>query len=146
MPKSIEFKIPGKPGTKQRARKGQHGFYTPEQTVNYEDFIKWIYLKKKNRLWFTGPLMISIVAYFKTPKSSQVKTDKMLSGVIKHTVKPDVDNILKIVMDGLTGAAYADDKMVTECYRLKKVYTNEAERVEVILTSYINEDVKEIKK
>lgn len=36
--------------------------------------------------------------------------------------KPDIDNILKVVLDGLNGIAYKDDKQVvlTQC---KKFYT-----------------------
>lgn len=37
--------------------------------------------------------------------------------------KPDIDNILKVVLDGLNGIAYEDDKQVvlTQC---KKVYAD----------------------
>lgn len=37
--------------------------------------------------------------------------------------KPDIDNILKVVLDGLNGIAYKDDKQVvlTQC---KKVYAD----------------------
>ena len=150
MPKSISFDIPGKPGAKQRHRtttvNGHTRMYTPKETVSYEDFIKWIYMEVKGRLWFTGPLMISVVSYHKIPKNtSAVKTQKMLAGTIKHDKKPDIDNILKIVMDGLTGAAYPDDKLVVECYRLRKEYTTGNERVEVTLQSFNSQDVKEIK-
>lgn len=32
----------------------------------------------------------------------------------RDMTKPDVDNVLKLVLDGLTGVAYADDRQVTD--------------------------------
>ena len=49
----------------------------------------------------------------------------------KPVKKPDVDNILKIVMDGLNGIAYPDDKQITDAH-VKKRYSSEP-RVEVVL-------------
>ena len=36
----------------------------------------------------------------------------MLSGIIKPTKKPDIDNIAKIICDGLNGVAYKDDSQI----------------------------------
>ena len=43
---------------------------------------------------------------------------------------PDVDNILKIVLDGLNGVAYADDSQVVEA-ACRKHYDGEKEGLEV---------------
>lgn len=60
----------------------------------------------------------------------------MLSGEIKPTKRPDADNILKIVQDGLNGVAYPDDKSITDSRVVKRYGTEE--RVEV----YIGEDLE----
>lgn len=50
--------------------------------------------------------------------------------------KPDIDNILKIVLDGLNGVAYADDKQVIEV-RCRKFYS--------VSSGYLKISVSEIK-
>ena len=44
-------------------------------------------------------------------KRKVTKDDKvqMLRGIFKPTKKPDIDNIIKIVLDSLNGVAFADD-------------------------------------
>ena len=145
MPKSITFEIPGKPLAKQRHRKAASGrMYTPKETVNYEDFIKYIYLELKKRLWFEKYVWIGFQAYFKIPKNtSRKRALLMLDNVIEHDKKPDADNLLKIIMDGLKGAAYSEDAKVTKILESCKYYTEGRERVVVTLTAK-NEGVQEI--
>jgi len=145
MPKSITFEIPGRPLAKQRAKKAASGhFYTPKQTVNYEDFIKYIYLELKNRLWFDKYVWIGFQAYFKIPKStSKKRAQLMLDNKIEHDKTPDIDNCLKVIMDGLKGAAYAEDAKVTKILETGKYYTEGREKVVVTLTSK-NEGVREV--
>lgn len=44
--------------------------------------------------------------------------------------KPDIDNVIKIILDALNGIAYKDDCQVVEVIAVKK-YTEETERVEL---------------
>ena len=54
------------------------------------------------------------------PKSaSKKKRILMESGQIKHTVKPDVDNLVKSVLDACNGVAYSDDNLVTTINAIK---------------------------
>ena len=43
---------------------------------------------------------------------SKKKKEQALDGEIRPTKKPDVDNVLKAVMDALNGVWYLDDKQV----------------------------------
>ena len=52
-----------------------------------------------------------------------------LNGELKPTVKPDLDNIAKIVADALNGLAYRDDSCIVDLV-VRKRYGVEA-RVEV---------------
>ena len=70
------------------------------------------------------------MAYYKIPKSYTKKRIKnILDGMEKPTKKPDVDNIIKIVLDSLNKVAYEDDKQVVKV-SLEKLYTKEDERIE----------------
>ena len=60
------------------------------------------------------PLRVRILAKFPIPESwSKKNKEKALKGEIMPNKKPDLDNIAKIILDGLNGVAYTDDKQVT---------------------------------
>lgn len=133
----IEFKIPGAPQGKARARTfynskmGRMNSITPEKTVLYENLIKMSYLtvEENKRMPFQElmlPLKVSITACFEPPKSvSKKNREKMLKGEILPTKKPDIDNIAKVVLDALNGIAYKDDTQVVSL-EVRKIYSEEA--------------------
>jgi Holliday junction resolvase RusA-like endonuclease len=53
----------------------------------------------------------------------------MMAGDILPIVKPDADNIIKIICDGLNTVAYKDDKQIIDIYFTKKY--SDRPRVEV---------------
>ena len=104
---------------------------TPPRTRAYESYISWEYTRQCN-IYFSAryALKMDIKAFFKIPKSTSKKQkERMLTGEIRPTKKPDMDNIVKAVADALNGIAYEDDKQIIEC-SIKKYYT-EKERIEV---------------
>ena len=107
--------------------------YTPQDTADYENLVKTIYLTKvKYRFPDETPLHINIAAYFEIPKSaSKAKREKLLQQKSVMT-KPDGDNILKIICDGLNDVAFSDDKVLAD-KRVYKCYADEP-RVEVTLS------------
>lgn len=134
----ITFIIPGEPEAKKRpvfARRGDYvTTYTPKDTVRYENLVKMTFIDAKEKAGATGllegPLDVRIDAYFKIPSSeSKKRKGMMLSGDIKCTKKKDVDNIAKIVLDGLNTVAYKDDKQIVKLV-VTKQYSDEP-RVEV---------------
>lgn len=73
-----------------------------------------------------------VSAYYPVPESHIKKQkERELRNFVLPTKKPDIDNILKIIMDGLNGVAYHDDKQVVEV-TIRKRYSSEP-RVEVVL-------------
>ena len=138
---SILFSVPGPPQGKARARTvrgkgGQTFSYTPDKTVLYENLIKVSYLQVTKKLFNNKePINVRITACFEPVKStSKKKRMQMLSGEIKPTKKPDVDNIVKCILDGLNGVAYRDDTQVVEV-SAKKIYAEKAEvKVEITVT------------
>ncbi len=70
-----------------------------------------------------GPVAMSLVFYFKRPKSVK-KT------VIYKTSRPDTDKLIRSVLDSLTGVLYQDDSQVARFDRIEKLY-GDTERVEI---------------
>ena len=69
-------------------------------------------------------MALNITAYYKIPTSAtKAEREKMLAGQLPQK-KPDIDNVLKIIMDGLNGAAYKDDKQVAAA-AASKAYDDE---------------------
>lgn len=113
-----EFKIPGKVQAKQRPRLNlKNGrVYTPQPTLNYENFVKMCYVDYANQKgWtpFEKAIRAEIEVFMPIPKSdTKKKKEAKLNGKIRPTVKPDNDNIAKSVLDALNGLAYGDDKQI----------------------------------
>ncbi len=119
--KRVEFTIPGEPKGKQRPRFARTGkyvrTYTPQDTVNYENLVKLEYQNTGTDVFFEKdePVKMVVVAYYSIPKSvSKKKRQQMLEGEIRPIKKPDSDNILKAICDGLNGVAYVDDTQIVE--------------------------------
>ena len=131
----IELTIPGNPQGKQRPkakRMGQFtGIYTPEKTVNYETYLKELFVAKyPDFMPLAGPLMLQFTAYVSIPTStSQKRKALMLEGGIIPEKKPDIDNILKIIMDALESVAYKRDSQIAIVI-ISKLYS-ERPRVEL---------------
>lgn len=134
---AIEFKVPGPPQGKARARTfynqraGHMSSVTPEKTVLYENLVKTRYLESMEKQMLPyqtleGPLTVHISAYYEPPKSTSKKNyAKMIDNTILPTKKPDIDNIAKVVLDALNGIAYKDDTQVVNLNVIKR-YSNEA--------------------
>ena len=118
------FIVPGQPQGKGRHRIGKYGnAYTPDKTVLYENYIKLSYKKAfPSKPLTAAPLKMTIKAYYLIPLSwSNKKRLKAFDGDIKPTVKPDADNVIKVICDALNGIAYRDDKQIVDV-RCIKIY------------------------
>lgn len=80
--------------------------YKPKKDVDYESLIAKCYREAGGTL-HTGAVAVHITAFRALPKSLQLKTAHE-----PDMHKPDIDNICKIVLDGLNGIAYLDDSQV----------------------------------
>lgn len=124
----VTFTIQGRPKGKERPRmnRGTGAVYTPRGTNTYEQAVAWKYRETaKGGSFGEKPVKVQITAYFKIPKSfSLYKKEQAARGEITPTVKPDTDNIIKIILDSLNGVAYRDDKQVIEV-RCQKQYGTE---------------------
>lgn len=124
----IAFTINGQPVGKGRPKfSGRYSntrhAYTPRKTREYEENVKAVFLSRFGVLPFgeDARLRIEVHAWYQIPKSKpkQVKENMRLE-IIRPTVKPDLDNVIKIIMDALNGVAYPDDKQVVEMLAIKR--------------------------
>ncbi len=129
------FKVMGKPQGKARPRLSRHGVYTPQSTVQYENKIRAAYKEAAPKEFFCIDVAVEVHAYFPIPKSWSA--EKQVHAMVGDFApgKPDVDNILKIVMDGLNGYAYSDDALVTKAVCHKRYAARGEEgRIEVTVS------------
>lgn len=118
----MRIEVHGQPQGKQRARVCMRGnfarAYTPETTASYENLINLSYiqaLKGAPSPFWDKPVKIKIQAIYQIPKSfSKKRTAAALDGLVRPQVKPDIDNVVKVVCDALNKIAYKDDTQVVE--------------------------------
>lgn len=133
-----QFEVPGKIVGKERPRVNMYTgrVYTPGKTKDYEFLIQQYFKMKYPRYeMLEGRLSINIIAYLKIPKStSKAKVEEMLENKISPTKKPDIDNIIKIVLDALNKMAFRDDSQVTKI-EVEKIY-GPVEKIKVKIDTY----------
>jgi Holliday junction resolvase RusA-like endonuclease len=122
--------IKGKPIGKGRPRFTKIGrVYTPKKTKDYEKSIATAYVNEDGKYYEEGtPVHISLSAYFMTPKSYSKKlVRKLVKAFAWFLNKPDIDNIIKSVLDGLNNVAYHDDSQVCSI-EASKHWTDDPEK------------------
>lgn len=121
---SVKFFASGKPKGKGRPRFHNGHPYTDAQTRQYEYQIAANYRRIAGNFKFPDDVFLSVtvIQYMPIPKStSKVKAANMKDGKIFPSAKPDLDNVIKAVLDALNGVAYKDDSKVV-CIYSRKIY------------------------
>lgn len=130
----IKLIIPGKPIAKARPRFFRKGnfvgaYKTSEQETEEGRFLMMAMrqLQDTNGPIESGvPIRLSCEFIMPIPKStSKKKSKQMIDGEIKHTKKPDLDNLIKFTKDCLNEVAWHDDSQVVEYGVMKKIYGDE---------------------
>lgn len=133
-----EFEVPGKIIGKGRPRLNTYTgiIYTPGKTKDYETLIEQYFLLKYPKFKpIEGRSKVSIVAYFMIPKNTKkADANQMLENNISPTKKPDIDNIVKIVLDSMNKFAFKDDTQITKL-EVEKIYGTE-EKIYIKIEEY----------
>jgi len=143
----MKFTVYGNPTGKGRPKFSRRGnfvhTYTPEKTANYEDLVIISYNQAKtveDLKLFDKPLKVDIKAFYPTTtnpitkkKFNKKESALALSNDIKAVIKPDVDNVIKIILDALNGVAYKDDNQIVKLTAEKIYSTNPRVEIEIIL-------------
>lgn len=120
MSHSICFFVPGRPQGKGRPRIGKVGvhsrMFTTAATVAYEGLIALAAQQAMaGRTLLTGPVFVHMEITLPVPSSwSQKRKALALAGQIHPTTKPDADNVIKAIFDGMNGIVWVDDVQVVE--------------------------------
>lgn len=126
----IRFEILGEPRGKGRPRFRNLGkfvqTYTDDKTVAYENLVRLSYQNMCTESYMDGQALFAKIFILQAiPKSVSKKKEKeMIMDVIRPVKKPDIDNILKSIFDGLNGVAFKDDTQIVEL-NVSKHYSNE---------------------
>jgi len=115
--------INGEPVAKGRPRMTRRGFvYTPAATRKFEAHSRLsAQLAMDGRPPIDVPVRIELLVELPVPALwSRRKTADAITGHIRPTSRPDVDNFLKAFLDAISTIVVADDAQVVEVYAKKK--------------------------
>ena len=122
----INFKIDGPPRAKGRPRFANRGkfvsTYTDSKTRAYEDHVREC---AKKAMGSSLPLETALDAFiyvcFGVPASySKKRKEACLNGSEKHIKKPDLDNVVKAVLDGCEKVIFWSDAQIVYTHSTKK--------------------------
>ena len=127
--KSILFEIMGEPVAQGRPRagktfKGKTVLYDPLKSRDFKHYVKLVAAQHAPSELIQGPITLFVDVYRPTPKKYQTapKQELIESGELRPTSRPDVDNYVKGVKDGLSKIIWQDDSQVVEL-TVRKFYS-----------------------
>jgi len=120
---NITFVVPGNPVALKRHRTLKKGFSYDPSANDKADFLAKA-MQYRPDIPFDGPISLTIVCFFKRPKShyraGKFSHQLKDTAPVWHTSTPDGDNLLKFVGDALNGIFWRDDKFIAVSQVIKK--------------------------
>ena len=101
----LDLILPLKPQAKERPRVVKGRAYTPQSTRSFEESIRTLTAHLSP---ITTPIAIRVVFIYPRLKSTPLKQSERR---YKHT-RPDIDNLLKALLDGCQGTVFVDDSQI----------------------------------
>jgi Holliday junction resolvase RusA-like endonuclease len=133
----ISFTVPGQPHGKGRPRVGKIGaharLFTPAKTVAYEGLVAHAAQQAMaGRPPLQSAVGCNVFIDCQVPASwSHKKQRAALVGEVLPEAKPDADNVVKAIFDGLNGVLWRDDVLVVDLRVRKRFSATPRVRVEV---------------
>lgn len=124
--KPVVFTVPGNPQGKGRPRVGKVGnharMFTPAKTVAYEGLVAIAAQQAMaGRDLMTGPVLVELRIVVSVPQSWSKKRKALaLAGQLFPTTKPDKDNVIKAIYDGINGIVWKDDVQAVDGFQTKR--------------------------
>ncbi|MHB9798460.1 RusA family crossover junction endodeoxyribonuclease [Pseudomonas sp. MT3] len=134
----VLFTVPGEPVGKGRPRLStRHGFtrmHSSDKTINYEGLIAHAgHQAMLGRALIEGPVLVELDIALSIPQSmSKKRKAQALAGQLYPTKKPDADNVIKAIFDGLNGVVWKDDVQVVKAMVGKRYGETPGVRVKVV--------------
>jgi len=133
----VTFVVDGKPVPKGRPRfnKMTGKIYTPAATVRAEKNIRWNIFQQcasqqNHYKDYTG--MVNVTIMFWMPFPSHLRKKEKIEGEGRPIIiRPDLDNLIKLVLDAMNGFMYKDDNQVSGIEAVKLQSANPRTFVEV---------------
>jgi Holliday junction resolvase RusA-like endonuclease len=125
-PTNIAFTVPGVPQGKGRPRVGRMGgharMFTPAKTVAYEGLVAHAAAQAMGGMaLIEGACVVEMQITVPVPASwSKKKQADALAGRIYPTTKPDKDNVIKAIYDGMNGVVWRDDVQAVDGTQRKR--------------------------
>lgn len=116
---TIETEPVAKGRPKTMFRNGKAWTYTPTKTKDTESIIRTLVLQQIKEAYPAYTPIALTVTFYRTRSQYAPKED------IMPVRKPDLDNLLKTVLDSLNGIAFADDAQITTIHTSKRWSDNE---------------------
>ena len=122
----VTFTVDGDPVPKGRPRFARRGTfvqtYTDAKTIDYETQVA---MKARQAIGasepFKGALTVFLYLRFAVPTSySKKRKEACLNGSEKHIKKPDLDNVVKAVLDGCEKVIFWSDAQIVYTHSTKK--------------------------
>lgn len=107
--------IPGAPIAKKRPRFARRGNFVTTYNAQETEESRVLWEIKQQYSGEPSQCPVSLDVKFLMPipaSTSRKKAVQMLSGEIRHTKKPDLDNCLKFIKDVCNGTVWKDDSQI----------------------------------
>jgi Holliday junction resolvase RusA-like endonuclease len=128
MKRSWSYHLDGEPVPSQRARhsKTSHHVYNPQRALQHI-LASHLMQQHDGQPLFEGPLEMIITWYMPIPKSITPRRRELLVAKYHH-IKPDVDNLERLLLNACNGVIFKDDCQISRIVK-QKVYDHEPRTV-----------------
>lgn len=126
----LAIAIPGTPISKKRPRFARRGKFVTTYNPQESEEGKFICLMQNNShghepIPAGTPIFLTLIFYMPIPASTP---KKKRDGLMYHTKKPDLDNLIKFFKDCANGILWHDDSQVVHI-EAAKMYANEPKTI-----------------
>ena len=118
----IIYTIPGNPVALARPRLCKHGIFDSQKLDKLNAGLFLRHQHGNLPIYSHVPLHIEAIFYMNMPKSSRRQWDTLRGG--PHKVRPDVDNLVKFLLDICNGIILNDDCIISSL-SARKIYDDD---------------------